>query len=150
MDWDYDSNTAIKESDTQEISGSIIAPKIGVKAYIFGEEKLKGYVNAAFTKPFFSGKLSEGGEEDEEIKETIDKLSLFGLQAGFGAEYFIDSNFSISGEFGISYMKGSFEDPYEGEYRNPITNKWVQYEGKRSFKANLLPTYSMVSLNFYF
>ena len=150
MRWDYDANRPVTETDEMEVSGSVIAPTLGIKAYIFGQEKLKGYVNASFTKPFISGKLSEDGEEIEEVGETIDKLSLFGLQAGFGAEYFFDTNFSIGGEFGLSYIKMGYEDTYESDYWNPDSGTYVDYEGKFNLDLNMMPTYSRISINFYF
>ena len=150
MDWDSGAGEAVKETDEMKVSGSILAPTLGVKAYIFGQEKLKGYVNAAFTKPFISGKLSFDGEVEDEVGESIDKISLFGLQAGFGAEYFIDSNFSVSGEFGLAYMSGNYKDNYEGEYYNNSSSVWVDYKGTETIKLNMIPTYSRISLNFYF
>lgn len=148
--WDYDGNRQITETDEIKASGFVIAPTLGIKAYVFGQEKLKGYVNAAFTKPFISGKLTFDGEEDEEVSVTIDKVSLFGIQAGFGAEYFIDSNFSISGEFGLSYINMGYKDTYQDDFYNPNTGNDVDYEGKMNVDLNMIPTYSRISLNFYF
>lgn len=150
MVFDYDINAAVEESETIEVNGSVFAPTIGIKAYIFSQEKIKGYLNAAFTKPFISGKLTFDGEEDEELKETMDNLSLFGFQAGFGAEYFIDSNFSIAGEFGIAYMKLGYDQTYDSDYWNPVLGDYIDYEAEVNFDASAMPTYSKISVNFYF
>jgi hypothetical protein len=150
MTFDYDINTPVEDVESVEVNGSVFAPTIGIKAYIFGQEKLKGYLNAAFSKPFISGKLSFDGEEEEEVQEAIDNLSLFGLQAGFGAEYFIDSNFSIAGEFGIAYMKVGYLQTYDDDYWNPNIGDNVDYEAEVDFNGNAMPTYSRISINFYF
>lgn len=148
--WDYSENRQITETEEMEASGFVFAPTLGIKAYIFGQEKLKGYVNAAFTKPFISGKFTSDGDEFEELSETIDKVSIFGLQAGFGAEYFFDTNFSISGEFGLSYLNMGCKDTYEDDYYNPNIDSYIDYEGKMNINLNMIPTYSRISLNFYF
>lgn len=148
--WDYSGNRQITETMKMEASGSVFAPTLGIKAYVFGQEKLKGYVNAAFTKPFINGKFTDDGDEVEEVAETIKNLSIFGLQAGFGAEYFIDTNFSVSGEFGLSYIKMGYENTYEDSYYNPVIDDDVDYDGKINVNLNMIPTYSRISLNFYF
>lgn len=150
MHWDYDTNAAAREEDSREVNGSILIPSIGIKYALITKEKLHGYVTAAISKPIVNAELKYDGEVVEELDDEVDAISLFGGQAGVGAEYFFDENFSIGGEFGLAYMKVNYDMSYEDDYYNPDTSTYIDYTGENCLKANILPTYSKISLNFYF
>jgi hypothetical protein len=105
-------------------------------------------------KPFLGGKVIVDGEEDEDVKETLDNISLFGGQLGLGAEYFFDDNFSVGGEFGFRYLHVKSDQTYTKSHQvyNPETYSYEYYETEETIetRANLNPTYSRITLNFYF
>jgi len=149
-EWDYDTNQPVLFEDESKISGSLIIPTLGVKYFALEKNKLKGYAMAALSKPFFNAKVTFNGEENEELQDMLDKVSLFGGMAGVGVEYFFDENFSIGGEYGILIMTGNYEDEYIDEYYNPNTSTYVDAELSIKLKGKIMPTYAKASLNFYF
>ncbi len=150
MQWDYDINAAALDEDSEEVKGSVFIPSLGIKYALITKEKLHGYVTAALSMPIVNAEFKYDGEVDEDLDEILDDISLFGFQAGVGAEYFFDENFSIGGEFGLAYMKLGFEQSYDTDYWNPNTSTNVDTTADIEFNANILPTYSKISLNFYF
>ncbi len=149
-EWDYDEGLAVEFTDELKVSGSIIMPEFGVKYFAIERNKLKGYVIAGIAKPLLNAKVTFNGEEEEEIQESLDKVSLFGGFAGVGTEYFIDDNFSIGGEFGIQLMTGKYYDEYSDEYYDPSTSTYVEADFTNDFNLKASPTYAKISLNFYF
>lgn len=148
--YDYDINAAAGYTDSEEVKGSIFIPNLGVKFFFLQKEKLQAYLNAGFSKPIINGKVLFDGEEQEEVNEILDNISLWGAQLAFGTEYFFDDNFSIGGEFGFSYMKFNFSNTYDDDYWNPDLGVYVDTQVDIGTKFNILPTYSKISLNFYF
>ncbi len=132
---DYDSE--------MKISGNLLIPEIGVKFFAIEKNNLKAYLNLNLTKPMIRGKLESNGTENEEFSDLLKEIKLFGGEFGFGCEYFFDDNFSIGGEFGIRYLRGKFnnKDEYDDGHDS--------YE-ENDIKVGLAPTYSKISLNFYF
>lgn len=140
-DWngtDYDD-----VSEDTKFSGNLIIPEIGVKFYAVEKNNLKAYFNLNLTKPMVRGKLEMNDTEVEELSDMLKEIKLFGGEFGFGCEYFFDDNFSIGGEFGIRYLKGKYTD------ENDYDDGHGSYE-KDVYKIGLAPTYSKISLNFYF
>jgi hypothetical protein len=134
------------ESNEVKIAGRVIMPSIGLKYFAIEKNKVKGYVNATFAKPFLSAKVTINGSEVTEVSDEVKNVSLWGGSLGVGAEYFFDDNFSVGGEFGIhavggKYSKTTDETDYNGNGPAKVTNE---------LKAMVMPTYSKISLNFYF
>jgi len=138
--------TGTDESDEYKFTGKVIMPSIGVKYFAVEKNKVKGYVNATFAKPFLSAKLTVDGNEYSVVSDEVKNITLWGGSLGVGAEYFFDDNFSVGGEFGIhavfgKYSKTVTDDDYNGNGPADIT---------REVKTMVMPTYSKISLNFYF
>jgi hypothetical protein len=134
------------ESNEVKFTGRVIMPSIGLKYFAIEKNKIKGYVNATLAKPFLSAKLTENGSEVTEVSDEVKKVSLWGGSLGVGAEYFFDDNFSVGGEFGIhavagKYSRTDFYSNYNGNGDANVTNE---------VKAMLMPTYTKISVNFYF
>lgn len=130
--------------ESYKLSANLYVPEIGVKFFAIEKNNLKGYFNLSLTKPMIRGKVEYDEEEAEEFGDMLKEIKLWGGEFGFGAEYFFDDNFSIGGEFGIRYMHAKFEQKDDYDY-----NGEPAYE-KETYKINLSPTYSKISLNFYF
>jgi hypothetical protein len=105
----------------------------------------------------FTGKFdfNTGDIEDDTLFQSeFDKykksVKIWGGEFAFGAEYYFDDNFSISGEFGIRYFKQKYNDSYEKEIYNPETTEYQTTEITTTMNNNISPTFSKISLNFYF
>jgi opacity protein-like surface antigen len=120
--------------DVYEVSASVLSPAIGIKYFAIQNAKIKGYFGLSLSKPFLTGKLVEDGDEDPDFKEAIDKVSTFGFELGFGAEYFFVQNFSIGGEYG---------------FRN-LSIKYSESDSEYEVKGRISPTYTKFTLNYYF
>jgi len=144
LDVDYESATDV--SNEMKITGKVIMPTIGVKYFAIEKNKVKGYLNASVSKPFLAAKLTFDGEESEGLAEEVDKVSLLGGTFGVGAEYFFDDNFSIGGEFGLNLMFAKYTDTEEDTDYNGNGPATIE----RTLKGMAMPTYSKISLNFYF
>ncbi|MGV8136021.1 MAG: hypothetical protein AB2L20_12465 [Mangrovibacterium sp.] len=125
-----------------ELAGSLYIPNIGVKYFLTQQNKIKSYLSLDLAKPLLGGKFEDDGEEDEDVKETIDNLSMWGGELSFGIEYFFDENFSLGGAFGLRYFHLKYDEKVasESDYGNDSYN----------FKFNMSPTFSQISLNYYF
>lgn len=84
----------------------------------------------------------------EEINDVLKEVKLFGGELGFGVEYFFDDNFSIGGEFGLRYISGKYTNSFEQDVYNGSEMQPEDFED--TFRLSLMPTYSRISLNFYF
>jgi len=121
--------------DTQ-LSAALIIPSLGLKYFLNKQNQIQPYLNISLSKPFISGKLEFDGEEDEEFKDVVKNINLFGSEIGFGVEYFFDENFSIGGEYGVRILNLKYKASDEFDDIN--------------VKASISPTYSKLTLNFYF
>ena len=88
--YDHDLNQIVSYSDLEELSGGIYIPNIGVKYFPIQRDKIQVYFSLCISKPILSGKATYNGEEEEELMEDIESLSLWGGEFGFGVEYFLD------------------------------------------------------------
>jgi opacity protein-like surface antigen len=149
-EFDYDLGRVVSYSNETTFSGSLYVPNIGAKYFIKQQNKINAYVTLCLSKPFLSGKLKNDGEVDEDFKEEIKKISMFGGEFGFGVEYFFDENFSIGGEFGLRYLHLKYKDTFDDEFYNPNTGDYQTTEIKDDFRYNVSPTYSKIAFNFYF
>ncbi len=155
-DFDYTTPGTLEEHDmTTTIKAGIYMPTIGAKYFVVHNNKLKAFVGLGLTKPIIKASAefeydgqTENEEFSDEIKETVENIKIFGGELGFGVEYFFDDNFSVGGEFGLRYIKTKFSQERNGEQYNGIDYEDVVY--KTDVNLNLMPTYTKVSLNFYF
>lgn len=148
--YDWDLNQIISYSETNEFSGSLYIPNIGLKYFAKQQNKIQAYLSLNLSKPLLSGKLKYDGEEDEDFKEEIKKNSMWGGEFGFGIEYFFDENFSLGGEFGLRYIHLKYEDSRDREIYNPDIGDYQDVKIEDNFKFNTSPTFSKISLNYYF
>ncbi|MFO7370635.1 MAG: hypothetical protein R6X09_10230 [Bacteroidales bacterium] len=148
--WDDDEYDIIPYSNDIKIKGNLYVPNLGVKVFAVEQNKLKAYFNLSVAKPFLSAKYEEDGEEFEELSDLVKEIKLIGGEFGFGVEYFFDNNFSIGGEFGLRYLHAKYTNSYEDEEYNYDTGTYEDVTIENTLKASMSPTYSKISLNFYF
>lgn len=149
-EFDYNLNSVVSYSDQTEFSGSIFIPNVGVKYFIKQKNNLQAYLSLNFSKPIISGNLKFNGEENEEFSDQIKNISLWGSELGFGVEYFFDENFSLGGEFGLRYMHLKYANSYDTDFYNPNTGNYQNTVVENTIKLSTNPTYSRISLNYYF
>ncbi|TXC85257.1 hypothetical protein [Luteibaculum oceani] len=150
-----DASTGTESYSSEHLAkGTIFIPSIGAKYFVSSKGKLKSYIQGAFTKPFLSAKIEDDGVEDETIKEDLEKLSIWGGELSFGVEYFFDENFSLGGEFGLRGFHAKYKENSEREetYFNQDTqqNETVTLRSETETNVSFSPTFTRVSLNFYF
>jgi len=92
-----------------------------------------------FVIPF----VDEGDNEAEEV--ISDALDFWGLQFGFGTEFFLAPQFSIGGEFGMYIYFWNVEN--ESTYSE---GSFYQEINREKLSANLSLTRSSISLNYYY
>lgn len=149
-EWDYDQDKAVTYSDKGEASASIFVPTIGAKFFFLESNKIKAYANLNVSKPFLSASASYNGKDSKEVKDALENLSLIGGSLGFGIEYYFDNNFSLGGEFGLRYFHASYDAEYDSEYYNPELDQDVPTKISTEAGLSILPTYSKLTLNYYF
>ncbi|MBN4072567.1 outer membrane beta-barrel protein [Crocinitomix catalasitica] len=147
--WDPATSSMQAYSNKDELSGNLIIPTIGAKVYFLTGD-LKAYINLNITKPILTAKYQYNGVEDTDVSDNVKAISIWGGELGFGAEYFFAPQFSIGGEFGLRLIKTKFKDTYDQNVFNPITGLTEVYPRTQLWKSIVSPTYSRISLNFYF
>jgi len=150
QDFDWDLNKVVSFSNSLELSGYLMVPDLGVKYFIKQTNKLQAYLSVCLTKPMLSAKNTRDGEENEEMKEILKKVHAWGGEFGFGAEYFFDPNFSIGGEFGLRCLNVKYNNTSTNSFYNPLTGNDQDYDETIDLHFNAVPTYSRISLNYYF
>jgi hypothetical protein len=150
--------TALEEFDHElKISGNLYVPDIGVKFFLIQKNKLNAYINLNIAKPLIRAKYQVDGEDVEAftyggeagpINDVLKHVNMWGGELGFGVEYFFDDNFSVGGEYGIAYIRGSYKDEWEEDVWNGSAYQSEDFTSKVA--VHIMPTYSKVSLNFYF
>jgi len=148
--YDYDLNNIASYTDNEEFSGSLYIPNIGVKYFVKQQNKIQAYLSLNVSTPFVSGKLNSNGTEDTDFKDEIKNISMWGGEFGFGMEYFLDDNFSLGGEFGLRHIHFKYSDSRERSIYNPNTGTTEPVTIEDSYKLNTSPTFSKISLNYYF
>ena len=119
---------------TDELKGNLIVPNLGVRYYIKRKEKLAAFLQLNLTKPLIIGKSVTDGVEDQNFKDNLKSISMWGYELSYGVEYAFDPSFSIGGEFGLRHGKFSQEDS----------------QFSSTTKIAISPTFSRINLNFYF
>ena len=113
-------------------------PYLGLKAYLFNKELIKGSIVATVFKPLIFDKEINNGEEDESYRENLKNLKIWGGEIGFCSEYFFNEHFSLGGEFGFRFC--FYKEKHESE--------WGDFSYKEDLNLNM--TYVSGSMNFYF
>jgi len=148
--YDQDLNQIVSYSESGEISGSLFAPNLGAKYFIKQQNKLQAYLSLNLSKPIINAKLENDDVEDEDFAEDLSSVSLWGGELGFGVEFFIDESFSLGGEFGLRHVNFKLTDTFDREVFNPNTGDFQTVEIENVVKSSASPTYSKISLNYYF
>ncbi len=148
--YDYDLYRFVSYSEKDEFSGNLYIPNIGIKYFLKRHNNIQAYLSLNFSKPFLSGKYSYDGEEDETFNNGIKNISMYGGEFGFGVEYFFDENFSLGGAFGLRHLHLKYEANTDSYVYNPDSGDEVNVTIEEKFKFNMSPTFSQVSLNYYF
>ena len=149
-EYDWDLDQVVSYSESNEFSGSLYIPNIGVKYFIKQQNNIQAYLSLNLSKPLLSGKLIYDGEENEDFKEQIKNISIWGGEIGFGMEYFFDENFSLGGEFGLRYLHLKYNNTYEREIYNPDIGDYQDTNIENDYRFSMSPTFSRISLNYYF
>jgi hypothetical protein len=149
-DFDYDMGEVATNSYTDKFSGGVIMPSIGAKYFFKESKKLRAFGELSITKPLFRAKAVYDGEEDKEFNDAAKSIKLLGVEVGCGVEYFFDNNFSIGGFYGLRIVKINAEDEFETTYYDPIKDEDVATTDVYSVNGNLSPTFTKLTLNFYF
>ncbi|MDB4160952.1 hypothetical protein N9772_01125 [Bacteroidia bacterium] len=149
-EYDRDRGTIVQVKDEVKGNGGIFLPNLGVKYFLLQKEKVSTYALTSFSLPIITGKVTDSDGEVIRLSDELDKFGVWGAELGFGAEYFFDKNFSLGGEFGVRYISAKAEQSFDDSVFNPNTGSNIPSESTTSFAAALNPTYSKISLNFYF
>ncbi len=148
--YDWELNQIIPFSEANEFSGSLCIPNIGVKYFVKQQNKIRAYLSLNISKPILNGKLKYDGKEDQDFKEDINSLNIWGGEFGFGMEYFFDENFSLGGEFGLRYIHLKQEENSISATYNPNTGNYENVKIQDNYAISTSPTFSKISLNYYF
>lgn len=147
---DWQRNRIVEYEETTEFKGSLFMPNIGVKMFLSQNEKIKSFANLNFSKPFLNGEVEYDGDIDDDFEENVNNLKLWGAEASFGAEYYFDEHFSLGGEFGLRYFHLKYKEETERQTYNPYTGDPEELDVETDVNFALNPTFSRISLNFYF
>ncbi len=148
--YDGSLGSIVDHNHSDDVKIKLIIPNIGLKYYVKESGNLKAFVTLNLSKPILTGKYEVDGIEDEESKKYIEGISLFGGELSFGAEYFFDEQFSIGGEFGLRYLHAKYTFSEDESIFNPNTGDTEVSKASYEAKLNASPTFSRISLNFYF
>lgn len=149
-EFDRDRGSIVTVEEELKANGGVFLPNLGVKYFLLQKDKIATYGLASFSVPIITGKVTDEDGEVTRIADEIDQRSVWGAELGFGAEYFFDKSFSLGGEFGVRYIRAKVEQSFDDSVFNPNTGTSVPSESTTAFSAALNPTYSKISLNFYF
>lgn len=148
--YDYNLGQLVNYSDNNEASASVYNLSVGVRAFFMNIDDIKPYFTGTFFKPFISAEIKQDGEIDQDVKDAMDNLSIWGFSLGFGTEYYFSEHFSVGGEFGVRFFIGSFNQTDKDYVYNPNTGNYQETNRDYNFDLNLQLTYSVVTLNYYF
>jgi hypothetical protein len=150
VQYDYNLGQLINYSNTDEASASVYNLSIGVRAFFMNIEDIKPYFTGTFFKPFISAEVKQDGNVDQDVKDAVDNLSIWGFSLGFGTEYYFSKHFSVGGEFGVRFFIGSFEQTDQVYVYDPGSGNYQESDRDYNLDLNLQLTYSVVTLNYYF
>lgn len=150
MELDLDgSETGLELSSADvDVSAGLIIPHIGLRM-LLSDNDTRPYIFGEFFKSFVSEKFEVDGESmvEEDVEDFVKNiLGFWGIKAGIGAEYKINENFGVVGEYGLSmYFMGGELEADASEFSEELTE-----EIKTDISASIRNTYVTVGLNFYF
>ncbi|MBS3915973.1 MAG: hypothetical protein KG003_15860 [Bacteroidetes bacterium] len=150
--FDNDLGQIVFYEDKYEAQVRASIPTIGIK-YFFGKgDKLKSYGSICYSKVFLSGKVSDNTDPNanEEFQKSLKETNINGVQLGYGAEYFISDQFSLSGEFGFRIISGKNSSERIVDVYDPSQSTYIQSKRTTKQSAAISPTYTKLSFNFYF
>lgn len=150
QEFNYDTGQIETLSESSDAKLNLFLPNIGVKYFFKETEKLKAFATLNIAKPLLSGSVSYDNAIDTDVNSLFSGLRIWGGELSFGTEYFFDEHFSIGGEFGLRYVRIKSKTETDRTIYNPITDEFV--ETKAQYNAKLIgkPTFTRVSLNYYF
>ncbi len=148
--YNYDLNEVESYLAKTEFSGHVFLPNIGVKYFFLKKNKIQTYSSLCFSKAFITGKFQRNETDTEELDFYFENMNMWGAELGFGMEYFFDENFSLGGEFGLRHIHINSTESYIYEFYNPNTDEFQESTIESEMKLNMNPTFSKISLNFYF
>jgi len=149
-EYNYDLGVVDSYTNEENLSGNLFIPGIGVKYFFVQKNNLKAYGSISLFKPVVRAKVMYNGEEDVYLNEILGEVNIWGGSLGFGSEYFIDENFSVGGEFGLRSFRGTYSETYDVLRYNPETGTNFDAEVTSDVLVCLRPTYTKISLNYYF
>ena len=148
--FDYDLGEVVDHNHSSSGKVSFMIPNLGVKYFLIDKGNLKASATVNITKPILTAEAKIDGQIDEFVEESVKAINLFGGEMSFGAEYFFDEHFSLGGEFGIRYIHFDYKITNDEIIFNPMTGEEIQTQSSYSTNLNMSPTFSKITLNFYF
>jgi hypothetical protein len=136
-------------SDKAEASLSLYNLFLGSKCFVITSGSAKGYVLGEISRPIVRFSVKSNGIEDATLKQLSDNLSIWGIKAGVGGEYFFSEDFSLGGEFGIRFffVSTGTEQTQTGQYYGTYT---YTARSKTDIDLDISLTYGLLTLNYYF
>ena len=169
--WDGEYREVSSETDAMEGSALLLIPHIGtryyfsdqraVRSYAFGSlfkclPKVKVDATSSYTHAEYrDGELvSSGSDSEDEVDGEVedlakDILGFWGLNLGFGAEYYMHERFSIAGEYGFRMLLTSADYGESDSGGSSGSSEWSE-EWDAEVSAAFKVTYAAISLNYHF
>ncbi len=150
--YDFNAGKIVSYNEKYTVKLNMSLPTIGLRYYFIEKEKLQAYGNINFSKVLFNGKVDDSTDPsiNSQFQSAIENVKIYTGQVGVGAEYFMDKQFSVGGEFGVRYLRFKDHSSKNVTVTDPNTGQTVGAINSTATSVNVTPTYSKVSLNFYF
>jgi len=148
--FDYALGQFVDHNHKSTFKARVMMPNLGIKYFIKESGSLKAHLTLNICKPLISAKAYDDGDPIEEINNINKRLNLIGGELGFGVEYFFDDHFSIGGEFGLRYFRLKYNNVQNVQLYNPNDGSNYASENVYESKVKMNPTFTRISLNFYF
>jgi hypothetical protein len=149
---DFNYETLQMETMTNSFEGKVnlFMPNIGVKYFFKESDKVKAFAALNIAKPIVSGAVTYDDDVDVDVNSLFEGLSIWGGELSAGGEYFFDEHFSIAGEFGLRYLRVNSKTENDRSVYNPVTDEFITTQSLYTTTLTGKPTFTRVSLNFYF
>lgn len=147
-DLDWDGTDVVTDDTEMNLKGHVFIPNFGVKFFALEKNNLKLYAQLNVAIPMIKAEMEFDGETIDEVTDQTDAIKAWAGEFGIGVEYFFDENFSIGGEFGLRTMNGTYDYSYDDTVWNGTEDQ--TFDHTILVKPKISPTYSLLSLNFYF
>ncbi|MGB0165614.1 MAG: hypothetical protein ACPF8V_02050 [Luteibaculum sp.] len=146
----FNGSEYVNDEISDETKANALIPSLGLKYFIQEKESIKSFISLAVSKPIIWASYEQDGEPDKDFEEDVKNIGLFGGQLAFGVEYFFNPQFSVGGMFGIRYLRAKQTFEREVDLYNPNTQETETRTENQETKINFSPTFSNISLNYYF